>query len=114
MVHKLNDVLLICPFIPRRAKQCAGVFVMESSTYLDIPWNMGSECLTFGSDPINYRALHALCVVGPRITGTFLNLPKRSNDEELKYTGTYQLRYGHHILLGRRHETVFKIWYHLQ
>ena len=87
---------------------------MESPTYLDIPGDMGSKCLTFGSDPVNYRGLHAFCVVCPRITSTFLNLLKRSNGEELKYTDTYQLRYSHHILLGQRHEATFNIWYHLQ
>ena len=74
---------------------------------------MGSEHLTFGGDPINYRALHALRVVSPRITGAFLNLLKRSKGNELKYTGTYQFHYGHYTLLVQGHEAVFEIWYHL-
>ena len=87
---------------------------MKSSTYLDIPGNMRSECLTFGGDPIDYRSLHTLCVVSPRATGTFLDLLKRSNSDGFKYKDTYQLHYGHHILLGRGHEASFKIRYHLQ
>ena len=88
--------------------------MVEPATYLGVPGNMGSERLTFGGDPINYRALHALRVVSPRITGAFLNLLKRSNDDELKYTNTYQFRYGHYLFLGRGHDVTLEIWYHLQ
>lgn len=73
--------------------------MMESSTYLDIPRNVGSECLALGSNPINYSGLHAFCVISPRTACAFLNLLKWSNDDELKYTSTHQLRYGHYILL---------------
>ena len=86
---------------------------MESPIYLDVPGNMGSEGLTFGSNPIDYSALHAFRVISPRTTGALLDLLKRSNDDKLKYTGTYQFRYGHHALFGRGHEVIFKIWHHL-
>ena len=48
--------------------------MVKAAAGLDITRDVGDQRLSFWSDPIDYRTLHSLRVIGPSAVGTLLNL----------------------------------------
>ena len=48
--------------------------MVETTTRLDVAWDMGVKALSFGHNPIYYGTFHSLCVISVGPINPLLNL----------------------------------------
>ena len=93
-VWKVNKILLqVIPIQTSRAEKGSSVLMIETSSRLDIPRNMGVQRLPFRGDPIYNGTFHSFHIISTSPIYAFLNLRLRLEvgDAKLIKDETYKV-----------------------